>query len=32
MDWKELIADFQRDPAVEKAAALDAQGFLAAPG
>ncbi len=32
MDWKELIADFQRDPTVEKAAGLDAQGFLAAPG
>ena len=32
MDWKELIADLQQHPTEEKAAELDAQGFLAAPG
>ena len=32
MDWNELISAYQRDPGVEKAAELDSQGFLAAPG
>ena len=32
MDWQELLENFRRDPALETAAALDAQGFLAAPG
>ncbi|MBO4631696.1 MAG: hypothetical protein J5858_07210 [Lentisphaeria bacterium] len=32
MDWTELLAEFQRNPTIETASALDAQGFLAAPG
>jgi len=32
MDWTELLAEFQQNPTLKTAAALDAQGFLAAPG
>ena len=32
MDWKELLAAFGQSPDLETAAALDSQGFLAAPG
>ena len=32
MDWKQLLTDFRQDHALETAAALDSQGFLAAPG
>ena len=32
MNWQDLLAEFRREPSVGNAAALDAAGFLAAPG
>ena len=32
MDWKLLLTEFQQHPTLKTAAALDSQGFLAAPG